>query len=246
MTDPTKPTAARRLIAAAVAAATLGIFSTLSFAQPAPPPPPPAHPAPPATRPAVPLQGTVTAYNFGPGGEPNGLMLSTAGGKTVQVNFPPHAADALANAAAVGADVKLTAAPTRSFPDHPVYELASIIGPDGHEMHVPKPGDEEAAKVSGTVKRLNYARDGRVDGAVLDDGTFVQSGPEGAEAADLSVGQPLSAEGHRRGAMSGQTVIEADSVNGTPVHHPAPPKPGGPHHGPHAGGPGDPPPPPRP
>ena len=239
--------AARRLIAAAVATATLGSFSTLALAQAAPPPPRPgqaAPPPPPATRPAEPLEGTVASYNFGPDGERNSMMLSTADGRTFQVNFPPNAGESLAKIA-VGSDVKLTAEPTRSMPNHPVYELASITGPDGKEMKLPKPGDEEMADVSGTVERLNYARDGRADGAVLDDGTFVHTGPEAAEAMQMKVGQKLSVKGRKRATMSGQTVVEADSVNGTPVPHPMPPR-GGPRPKPPADGAGSPPPPPAP
>lgn len=213
----------------AVAAITGASIATVVVAQDAPPAgagdPPPAEMAA-----AQPVSGTVQAYNFGPNGEAEGVMLKVADGSMAQVNFPPHLSDAVTKSAAVGASVKLTASPARKpprgTPDHAVYELASYTDASGKEIKV-GPGQEETGHAEGAVKSLNYDRGGRVNGVVLEDGTLVHFGPEASDQLKLTTGTKVTADGKKKATASGKTVIDADTVNGTTIDRPKPPA-GGP------------------
>ncbi len=164
------------------------------------------------------FSGTVDAFNMGPRGEPNALLITDASGKIMQVNFPPWMALAIQQAVAVGDSVTLTAAPMRSMPDHAVYGLVSLNA-KGKSIQIPRPGDVKSGHAEGTIKQLNYDRDGRVDGAVLISGDFVEIGPA-AGRLDLKVGAKLTADGPSQLLPGGQTLVRADTVNGTAVDRP--------------------------
>jgi hypothetical protein len=203
-----------------LAAAVIGCGVQLAAAQPAPPPPPPPDLA--FHESAQPLEGVAQAFNFGPDGNYESLVLSTADNRAIQLNFPPFAAGAVAQAIALGDKVTVSAYPRMSMPDHPVYELVTIAGPHGASITIPQPDDQKQAHVDGVVQRLNYARDGRVNGAVLESGDFVQVGPQAA-ALNLAPGQKLSVDGMQRPTVLGKTVIRATNVNGTAIQLPPPP-----------------------
>jgi hypothetical protein len=64
------------------------------------------------------------------------------------------------------------------------------------------------------VERINFAKHGEPNGAVLDSGYFVHLKPSGARAIDLKLGQTLEVQGRVKPAVRGPyQVIEADVVN---------------------------------
>ena len=72
--------------------------------------------------------------------------------------------------------------------------------------------------VEGIVQQLNFAKNGKPNGAVLDSGHFVHMKPRGAQAVGLHVGQTLNIQGKLKGNGSdGPPVIEAEMVNGIDV-----------------------------
>jgi hypothetical protein len=164
-------------------------------------------------REAVQLSGTVANYNFGPRGTVEALMIKT-GDKTVQVNLPPPLAPFAAQVAAVGGSVNLSAYPEMGLPDHPVYELASIKNEQGREVKEPSPADRKFVHEESTVKTLNYARHGEVNGAVLENGDFVHLGPAAAEIK-LAVGQKITVDGVGHPMlMSEHRAVEAMAIDG--------------------------------
>jgi hypothetical protein len=168
------------------------------------------------TKPTV-VHGTVTAFNLSPRGRPDGLLVEPARGPVIQVNFPKEGADDIAQAVRVGEPLTATvsAEPDGNGADHPVYQFISL-------------GEARTslARVEGIVVRVNYARHGEPNGAVLDVGDFVHLRPEGAKALDLRVGQHLSVDGEAVPAADGRRVVEAHAVNGIVLSRKAkPPKP---------------------
>ncbi len=138
------------------------------------------------------LAGEVVAFNIGPKGEIEGAMIDTPGGH-IQLNFPRQHAHALAKSMRVGSRIEMDVTPQKSDGDHAVY-LA---------------GDE--AKVTGTIKRLNYALHGEVNGYHLSDSTFVHVKPERARAYHLVVGDRITAMGHKRTGLNA-TIVDAKRV----------------------------------
>lgn len=235
-------------------AAALAVATSTVVAQPAPPTPsagqttaPPA----PATSPvAVPLSGAVTSYNYGSRGSYEGLMLKS-GDKLVQINFPLDAGGFIAQTAAVGDQVSLTATSTERASDHDVYELVTFTPAKGQALTIAGPDAWRVEHIDGAVKSLNYGRRGEVNGVSLHSGDVVRVGPEGAKLVNLAVGQKLSIDGRARSMLTGHKIIEADSINGTKIPtapSPLTDDPKGRHpRGPHGRRPGEnPPPPPAP
>ncbi|HSY21530.1 MAG TPA: hypothetical protein VK841_05420 [Polyangiaceae bacterium] len=126
------------------------------------------------------LRGEVVAFNIGPKGDVEGVLLATSTG-AAQVNFPKHDSDSLARSMKPGTKVKLHVKLENDDEAHPVYQLC-----------------DARAEVTGTVMRLNYALHGEVNGFHLDDGTFVHLKPEGAKKHSLRVGDKVKAIGGRR------------------------------------------------
>ena len=128
----------------------------------------------------VPLEGKVRAFNISPKGHIEGALVETMSG-TVQINFPKHAAAALAEAMHVGADVHVAGELVETEDGtHPVYLAA-----------------DTPAEVTGTITRLNYGPHGQVNGYHLDDGSFLHVKPERAKKHRLHVGDEVMATGAR-------------------------------------------------
>ena len=181
-------------------------------------------------REAVQLSGTVSNFNFGPGGEVQSLMIKSSA-KTIQVNLPPPLAPFATQVATVGGSVNLSAYPEMGLPDHPVYELASVKNEQGRELKLPNPDDRKFVHEEGSIKSLNYARHGEVDGAVLDNGDFVHVGPS-AGTLKLAVGKKITVDGvgHPM-VLSDHRAVHAIAIDGKML---------GPAEGPGArGGPGE-------
>jgi hypothetical protein len=233
----------RRSWSAFGAAAVLGLAAQATLAQNTPRPGGPGDGPSPrdgrregAPREAEKLDGTVTNYNFGHRGEVEGLMIKS-GDRTVQVNLPPDMAAAVAQVAAVGSEVHLTADAERGPSDHPVYRFKSIKA-DDHELKVPGPEDEKFVHVEGSIKQLNYGRRGDMNGVILNTGDMIEFGPA-ARSLKLEVGQKIAADGAAHPMLtSGHQSIRAEALDGKPLRKgppaegDAPPPPPGPRDGP--------------
>jgi len=173
------------------------------------------------------LHGIVKELNFAPKGEVDGLLLDV-GGKTVQVNLPPDKAAHVAGM--VGQTVGVTVGPEPKAAEHPkgehpVHKLIAFQGeqgraPGGDRGHKPPHaghGHGEPAEVTGTVKRLNYAKHGEANGVVLDGGDFVHLKPDGMKKVGLKVGQQVTAKGKGTPSPTGGRAIDADVVNGVEI-----------------------------
>jgi len=99
-------------------------------------------------------------------------------------------------------------------PDHKVYRLVSITAAGKTIELAGKPSE---AHVEGTIKHLNYDRSGQVDGVILDTGVLVGFAPAANATLKLQPGQKLTADGMSRQLPNGQTILTAETVNGTTV-----------------------------
>jgi hypothetical protein len=185
----------------------------------------------------VDLSGTVSNYNLGPRGEVEALMIKSSD-KTIQVNLPPPLSPFAVQVATVGAQVTIKAYPEMGLPDHPIYELASVKNEQGRELKQPSPDDRKFVHEEGTIKSLNYARHGEINGAILDSGDFVHLGPP-AVTIKLTVGQKITIDGVGHPMMlSEHRAVEAVAIDGKmlqPAEQPVArggPQDGGPDEGP--------------
>jgi hypothetical protein len=190
-----------------------------------------------ATHSLASLRGQLVCFNLSPKGVPEGMIVRCDGG-LVQVNFDPELAGVVTRATSEGDAVTVDAVP---FADghadapHPLYDLVRLTPGDGGRPVVADGPGEADVTVRGTVVRLNHARRGEVNGAILDTGDFVHLRPHGVRGVGgLRVGQELTAVGEVRPGWSGSRVIEARTANGIDIGKP-PHKPHGgpPKHKPH-------------
>ena len=167
---------------------------------------------PPHQQPAVDLTGTVDGLNYSPRGDVDGLMLKLSD-KTAQINLPPGLGVAVSQIS-VGSSVKVSAHPEPGEADHPIYELATLTTESGKKISTPGAGDEKFVHEESTIKHLNYARRGEVDGALLDNGDFVHVGPA-ARDLKLSVGQKILVDGVANPMLtSDHQAIHAVAIDG--------------------------------
>lgn len=165
------------------------------------------NPAPTAT-----LEGVVEYLNFSPKGAYEALLIKTAKGQRVQLNFPPDWSDQVATDLRPGDRITAEVEPYGDDRpgDHPVYHLHCLRGVKGLQL-----GNTAANPVKGKVSRINFAKHGEPNGAVLDSGHFVHLRPAGARLIDLEIGQTLVVEGRSKRRSNGQAqVVEAERVNG--------------------------------
>jgi len=166
------------------------------------------------------VAGVFQSFNLSPKGIPEGFVCRD-GQTTFQVNFPPELANEVAKRVSEGKPVQAEVVP---FDDaesdaHPVYELGRLAG--GDRPLVIDGAGEEDVRVSGTVVRLNYAKRGEINGAILDEGDFVHLRPHGVKAVGgLQLGQRLEVQGDVRPGWAGCRVIEARICNGLPLNKP--------------------------
>ena len=65
------------------------------------------------------------------------------------------------------------------------------------------------------VVRFNYAKHGKPNGVVLDNGDFIHTKPDGLEKLGLKVGDTVKVKGQAKPLVTGTgRVIEAQKVNG--------------------------------
>ena len=176
------------------------------------------------------LEGMVEYLNFSPKGAYEALLLKTGKGQRVQLNFPPEWSDQIATELKPGDRVTADVQPYDDGrpSDHPVFFLHCLKGAKGLQF-----GNTAESPVEGKVERINFAKHGEPNGAILDSGHFVHLKPSGARLIDLRIGQRLTVEGRskRRGHGPAQ-VIEAERVNGIDLTSGKHPKPQPPAEGP--------------
>ena len=156
------------------------------------------------------LEGKLLQFNHSPKGDYDGLLMETQKG-IVQFNFAPDQASNLISWIPPDAQLSIKGLPWDDDrpKDHPVFELAEIKV-DGKPLRL-----DSITTVKGVVSRLNYAKHGEVNGAVLDTGTFVHLKPHGAAMISLQLGQTIDVEGEAKTNQLGACmVVEAHTVNG--------------------------------
>ena len=179
-------------------------------------------------QPAVDLTGTLDGVNYSPRGDVDGFMLKMSD-KSAQINLPPGLGLAVSQISP-GSSLKVSAHPEPARPeagqaDHPIYVLATLTTEQGKKISAPGEGDEKFIHEESTIKRLNYARHGEVDGAQLENGDFVHLGPA-ARDLKLSVGQKILVDGPAHPMLtSDHQAIHAVAIDGKTLHQ-APPPPG--------------------
>ncbi len=173
------------------------------------------------------LHGLILSFNLSPKGVPEGILLRLKEGPApvVQVNFPPELAGQVTQLAGEGDLVSIDVVPFRDAEadTHPVFELLKLSLADGRSITA-EGAPEADVVVRGVVKRINHARRGEPNGAILDTGDFVHLRPHGAKQIGLKLGQQIEAAGEVRAGWSGHRVIEAHTANGVAIEKPHKPK----------------------
>lgn len=162
------------------------------------------------------IEGVVEYLNFSPKGSYEAILLKT-GKDRVQLNFPPEWSEQIARDVRTGDRV---AAEVEDYDDdrpghHRVYSLLSLSGAKGLQI-----GGASGNSITGKVERINFAKHGEPNGAILDSGHFVHLKPGGARAVGLKIGQTLEVQGRSKPSAHGSLqVIEAEFVNGIDLAH---------------------------
>ncbi|HUO10644.1 MAG TPA: hypothetical protein VM008_20250 [Phycisphaerae bacterium] len=102
--------------------------------------------------------------------------------------------------------------------DHPVYRLVSLTDAKGKEIHAPSPEDRKAVHLEGSVKAVNYDARGLANGAQMENGDVVRMSPEDAKLLALASGMKLTVDGIATKMPTGNSMIDAHTVNGINVH----------------------------
>lgn len=163
------------------------------------------------------ITGVVEQFNISPKGVYESLLLTTPKG-TVQVNFPPEAGSNVSSLIAEGAKASFFVEEEEDErpSHHEVFRLIRFTGTNHQILKVEV--EAEPVKVKGVVSRINFARHGEPNGAILDSGDFIHMKPQGAKAVGLEPGMQLTVEGEARRSFVSARVIEAAVVNGTEMH----------------------------
>ncbi len=170
------------------------------------------------------LKGQILSFNLSPKGVPEGIILQLAD-TMVQVNFDSEIAGQLTQIVSEGHSVVVEArrdADVHADAANPVFSLLKLsLGDDPKSVLVADGAAETDVVVTGKILRLNHARRGEVNGAILDSGEFVHLRPHGVHAVGgLAVGETIEVRGDVRPGWSGHRVIEARSANGIEIGKP--------------------------
>jgi len=97
-------------------------------------------------------------------------------------------------------------------------DLVSLTA-GGRTFSVPQPGQFTSYSGSGTVKQLNYNREGDVDGFLLSNDVFAKTPPPFSTTLNsiVSVGSQVSITGYAHQGMNGWTIVDVQSINGQTV-----------------------------
>jgi hypothetical protein len=162
------------------------------------------------------MEGVVEYLNFSPKGSYEALLLKT-GKQRVQINFPPELSEQVGKSVNSGdrVTVEVEEYDSSRKGQHPVYWLISLVGQKGLQI-----SSVAGSPIKGRVDRINFAKHGEPNGALLDSGHFVHLKPGGARAIDLKLGQILEVQGRSKpAAHSHYQIIQADVVNGIDLSH---------------------------
>jgi hypothetical protein len=183
----------------------------------------PRPPEPPPDAEFMTLRGTVKEFTTAPKGEVDGLVLTD--GKWI--HWPPHLQDRFKDLAAKGDRVRatgwwetgrrsetklevstLTNLATNKTAENPDRPAPAAAAPSAG----PRGGETETAR--GKVKDFTTAPKGEVDGAMLDDGTWLHWPPHMQDrfSAILERGDPVRATGRIETGRKGDTHFEVQSV----------------------------------
>jgi hypothetical protein len=164
------------------------------------------------------ITGTVESFNISPKGTYDGFLLRTEQ-KLLQFNFPRFWAARIAEVAPVGSKVEVSGEPDgdKRPREHVVHQLG-VLKAKGSTLNLDNGNAHAEVHVSGIVERINFAKHGEANGAILSGGDFVHLRPRGARAVSLEVGQMLDVVGECRPSSLPSKVIEAFTVNGIDIN----------------------------
>lgn len=170
----------------------------------------PAQPPPtPLASPAVTtLTGRITQYNYGRDGRAEGLLLSP----NILVWMAPDWAMQVETTAKIGSQARISGVVTPAASGMQVMQAQSISA-GGKTLALTPPSPPVPYAGSGTIRQLNYARNGDVNGFVLQNGMIARTPAFGA--SNLSVLKPgasISISGFVRVTPAGKTVIDVTSI----------------------------------
>jgi hypothetical protein len=181
------------------------------------PPPPPQSPSNNSS-----VSGAISQLNYGAEMEVTSFLLN---GNTL-VTFPPHVGSALNSILKAGENVEVSGygSPTQSGMQRIELQTISV---GGKTLSVPQPGQFTSYSSSGKVIQLNYNREGEVDGFLLNSGVFAKTPPPFSTTLSsmVSVGSQVSVTGYSHQTISGQTVLDVQSINGQTIAYAPPPPP---------------------
>jgi hypothetical protein len=182
---------------------------------------------PPGVRDTTTVRGTVTSFTTAPKGEVDGVMLDDG----TWVHWPPHLADRFTKIIAKGDKIKVIGWMETGPKDDTKFEvqtLTNVRTSTSVENDVPPPGPKakggkkgppppvigEAKSVQGTVKSFTTAPKGEVDGAMLDDGTWVHWPPHLADRFTdiIDKGDKVKVVGFMQTGPRGDTKLEVSTL----------------------------------
>lgn len=160
--------------------------------------------------------GIVEAFNVSPKGSYEGLLLRDKSG-LLQINFPQEWAATITEFAPEGEEIDAEVMPEEEEKGHAAHDVYRLLGFTSskrkEEFSLADSNGNSSRTFSGTVRRLNYALHGEVNGAILDSGDFLHLKPHGASALKLAVGMKVKGMGSTKPMVAGHHVIEAEEVN---------------------------------
>ncbi|HVW02640.1 MAG TPA: hypothetical protein VHB77_19950, partial [Planctomycetaceae bacterium] len=182
------------------------------------------------------VQGTITRFTTAPKGEVDGAMLDNG----TWIHWPPHLEASFSRLLKEGDRVRATGATETGPRGDTKFEVSRVTnlrtnavaenedferGPRGRGRPAPPdrtrrplpPERGEITSVRGVVERMTTAPKGEVDGAMLENGTWLHWPPhlENQFTAILKVGDSVKAVGRTETGPAGDTHFEVSSVTNT-------------------------------
>jgi hypothetical protein len=153
-------------------------------------------------------EGSIAQFNYGPNGRAEGFILAP----NTLVSLPPDWAMQVEVSAKVGDQVRVTGPVSPTASGMPVME-AQTVNFAGRSLTLTEPSAPAPYAGSGTIRQLNYGRQGEVNGFVLDNGVIARTPPFGAgDMSMLKQGAAISLSGFAQLTPSGRTVVEVQSL----------------------------------
>ena len=163
------------------------------------------------------MSGTIAQLNYDPDGNVAGFLLNN----NTLVNLPPRAAPYVGTSVRRGDNVQIAGYAQTSPAGVQTIDAQSIQDRTfGKSFTIPQPGAAAPYSGSGRIQQLNYARDGAINGFLLDNGTLAAVPPFAAtNPSSIRVGSIVAFTGYARNTISGRTVVNVQSlsINGQPL-----------------------------